>query len=151
MAEDANNCPGPPDSTRVARRAMVLCAIVCRSNSDHDPSNADAIDLWARLKEWIELLDLQGEMEPAEREMIYAPLGTLEKKSRVRAGWEAEGLSVMAWALKRLALPKHDEIVDPYALTDSLHFLNKEARGVIRSPKMRSKHELNACRELMYA
>jgi hypothetical protein len=43
--DDPYDCPSPPDPQRVARRALVLSAIVCRSDSDYDPANPDAIDL----------------------------------------------------------------------------------------------------------
>ena len=76
---------------------MVLSAIVCRSNSDRDPSNPDAIDLWQRLKSWVERLELNDEMEPAESSMLYAPLGSLDDRWRVLPTWEVEGLAILAW------------------------------------------------------
>jgi hypothetical protein len=100
----------------VARRALILSAIVCRSNSDHDPTNPAAIALWNRLKAWIESLDVASEIEPAEKEMIYAPLGSLDKQKGTRAMWRAEGLGILAWALGRFPFPKYGEKVDPYEL-----------------------------------
>lgn len=108
-----------PDAQRVARRAVILSAIVCRSNSDHDPTNPDVIALWIRLKTWIESLDVASEIEPAEREMIYAPLASLDKRKRIRASWNAEGLGILAWALGRFPFPSYGEKVDAYELTDS--------------------------------
>lgn len=130
---------------------MVLSAIVCRSNSDREPKNPDAIDLWERLKKWVEYLDLSAEMEPHEREMIYAPLGSLEDKRRLRATWDVEGLAVMTWALRRFPLPKHDEEVDPYGLTDNLWFLSEDALEIIQCADLHPSEELNAYRELAYA
>lgn len=151
MASSPSECPVPPDPLRVARRAMVLSAMVCRGNSDDDPSNPDATALWERLKAWVERLGLDAEMEPAEKRTLYAPLGSLDEKRRVRATWEAEGIAIMAWALGRFALPRHDEEVNPYELTDSLWFLNNEAIEILRSPQLRSAEELHACREMLYA
>ena len=148
---DADECPPPPDAQRVARRALILSAIVCRSNSDHDPTNFDAIDLWGRLKTWIESLDVAAEIEPAEKEMIYAPLGSLDNRKRIQAAWHAEGLGILAWALGRFPLPKYDQKVDPYELTDSLAFLSEDAADIIKSAELRPRAELNACRELLYA
>lgn len=151
MAIEPEQVRTPPDPRRIARRAMVLSTIVCRSNSDRDPSNPDAIDLWQRLKSWVERLELNDEMEPAESSMLYAPLGSLDDRLRVPATWEVEGLAILAWALQRLPFPRHDEQVDAYHVTDCLWFLNEEALDIIRAPALRSHEELNACRELLYA
>lgn len=151
MESGPSESASTPHAHRVARRAMVLSAVVCRSNSDHDPTNPDAIDLWERLKRWVERLGLDAEMEPAEKEMLYAPLGSLNEQRRIRATWEAEGLGILAWALRLFPFPRHDEKVDPYALTDSLGFLNDEGRDTIRSAELRTQSELGACRELLYA
>jgi hypothetical protein len=135
----------------VARRALVLSAVVCRSNSDHDPTNPDAIDLWSRLKAWIESLDVAAEIEPAETEMIHAPLGSLDNNKRIRATWHAEGLAILAWALGRSSFPRCGQKVDPYELTDSLMFLDGEAGAVIQTAQLRPRVELDACRQLLYA
>jgi hypothetical protein len=149
--DDSDECPAPPDAQRVARRALVLSAIVCRSNSDHDPANPDAIDLWNRLKAWIDSQDVASEIEPSERDMIYAPLGTLDNTKRIRATWRAEGLAILAWALGRCPFPPYGQKVDPYEVTDSLMFLNEEAGIVIQEAQLRPRAELDACRELLYA
>jgi hypothetical protein len=149
--DDSCDCVAPPDAQRVARRALILSAIVCRSNSDHDPTNPDAIALWDRLKTWIELLDVASEIETAEKEMLFAPLGSLDKRKGIRATWHAEGLAILAWALGRFPFPKYGQKVDPYELTDSLMFLAEEAAEIISSAELRPRVELKACRELLYA
>jgi hypothetical protein len=135
----------------VARRVLILSAIVCRSNIDHDPTNPDAIALWGRVKTWIESLDVAAEIEPAERDMIYALLGSLDNRKRIQATWHAEGLGILAWALGRFPLPKNDQKVDPYELTDSLAFLSEDGADIIKTAELRPRHELSACRELLYA
>ncbi len=149
--DDPYDCPASPDAQRAARRALILSAIVCRSNSDHDPTNPDAIALWNRLKTWIESLDVAREIEPAEKEMIYAPLGSLDNRKRTQATWHAEGLGILAWALGRFPFPKYGEKVDPYELTDSFMFLAEEAAEIVLSAELRPRAELEACRELLYA
>ena len=147
MTADSEAALVPPDARRVARRAMVLSAIVCRCNSDHP----DAIDLWKRLKKWVEQLFLEDEMESTEKTIFYAPLGTLDDRQRIRGTWNAEGLGILAWALKLFLFPRVGAKVDPYELTDSFCFLNDEAADVISSAQLRSRAELDSCRELMYA
>jgi hypothetical protein len=149
--DDACDCLPPPDAQRVARRALILSAIVCRANSDHDPTKPDAIALWNRVKTWIESLDVASEIEPAEKETIYAPLGSLDNETRIQATWRAEGLGILAWALGRFPFPKHGAKVDAYELTDSLAFLDDEAANIIQSAELLPRAELDACRELLYA
>ncbi len=94
---------------------------------------------------------MASEIEPAEKDMIYAPLGSLDKQKGTRATWRAEGLGILAWALGRFPFPKYGEKVDPYELTDSLAFLDEEATNVIQSAELRPRAQLKACRELFYA
>jgi hypothetical protein len=63
---------GRPDACRVAKRALVLAAVACRSFSDHEPTDPDAIDLWERLKAWVSCQDIDDEIEAAERELIWS-------------------------------------------------------------------------------
>jgi hypothetical protein len=151
MENGPPDCLSSRDPQRVARRAMVLSAVVCRGNSDHEPSNPDAIALWERLKNWVDRLGLAAEMEPHERDMIYASLGTLDDYRQKRATWDVESLAIMAWALRCFPLPRHDEEVNGYEVTDALWFLNDEAADVIQSAELRPRDELGACRELLYA
>lgn len=139
----------PPNAQRVARRAMVLSAVVCRSCSDHDPDDPDAQDLWQRLKDWIESLDVDTEIESHERQLIHAPLGSLSEKDRIAGTWRVEGLAILAWSLGLLSFPPHDEKVDAYEVTDATAILNPEAAEIVESANLRPHSELSACRELL--
>jgi Domain of unknown function (DUF4272) len=138
----------PPSAQRVARRALVLSAVVCRGNIDHGAGNADTESLRNRILDWITFLDVQDEIEPREAALLKAPLSALTQQQVIDATWQAEGLAVLAWALKRLNLPKHDEKVDPYAVTDALGFLNEDAAELIRFAQLRGDAEIRALREL---
>jgi hypothetical protein len=141
----------PPIAQRVARRAMVLAAVACRSFSDHDPDNADAQDLWQRLKDWMQSLEVDSEIEPYEAQIIYKPLGSLSNEERLAGTWGIEGLAMLAWALGLLPFPAHDQQVDPYEVTDAVALLNPDAADIINSADLRTRKELTACRELLYA
>jgi hypothetical protein len=138
-------------ATRVARRSLILAAVVCRGSIDSGAGQPEAESLRQRILDWLTGLNLWDEVEPGEREILYAPLGKLEAKQVIRTTWYAEGLAILAWALNRLGLPRHDEKVDPYAVTDSLWFLSEDAAEVISTARLRSVTELEACRELLYA
>ncbi len=141
----------PPSAQRVARRAMVLAAVACRSFSDDDPKNSEAQDLWQRLQDWIGSIDVVSELEPHEITVIDKPLGTLSNKEKIDGTWRVEGLAILAWALKLLPFPAFDRQVDPYEVTDAVALLNPEAADIIDSAELRPKHELTSCRELLYA
>src|SRR5205807_267987 len=127
-----------------ARRALVLSAVACRGNIDHGAGNAEAGSLRDRMLDWIAFLDMQEEIEPREAALLKAPLWSLTQRQVIDATWQAEGLAVLAWALKRLDLPKHDEKVDPYAVTDALDFLSEHAAELMRSARLRSEAEMRA-------
>jgi hypothetical protein len=96
-------------------------------------------------------LNLWQDTEEREGQILRSPLGTLLKRDVIRTTWYTEGLAVLAWALNRMDLPKHDEKIDPYVVTDELFFLADDAGEVIDSAELRSLHDLEACRELLYA
>jgi len=134
----------PPNAQRVARRALVLSAVVCRGNIDDGAGNADTESLRKRTLDWIAFLDVQEEIEPQEAALLKTPLGGLTERRVIDATWQAEGLAVLAWALGRLDLPKHDEKVDPYAVTDALDFLSEDAAELIGSARLRGETEIRA-------
>jgi hypothetical protein len=140
----------PPSAGRVARRALILSAVVCRGNIDNGAGNPDAEALHRRILDWIRSLDLQEEPEPEELALLKAPLGTLNQNQVVHATWQAEGLVVLAWALNRIPLPKHDEKIDPYELTDALDFLSETAGDLVQAPDLKTEKEIRALRELLY-
>lgn len=152
MNDMADQCVDRPvEATRVARRALVLAAVVCRGSIDRDAGQPEAESVRNRVLDWLTRLGLWDEVEPWEENVLRADIGKLEAKEVIQSTWYAEGLAVLAWALNRLDLPRHDEKVDPYAVTDSLWFLSEGAADVIRTARLRSELELKACRELLYA
>jgi len=141
----------PPTAVQVAQRSLVLSALVCRGHIELDAGNPEAQSVAKRIANWLTQLNLHGVIEPIEATIINCQLGQVGKQSAINATWEAEGLAVIAWALRRGDFPLHDEKVDPYAVTDSLDFLSEEAADLIRLPELRTASELHACRELLYA
>ncbi len=141
----------PPEPMRVAQRALIQSAVVCRGSIDSNPDLPVVVETHNRLRGWLEHLDLRSAMEPIEAEILSAPLGTLQRQQVNRATWAVEGLAILAWALRRFDLPGHDAKVDPFAVTNSLYFLNEEANAVRNEAELRALDELRACRELLYA
>ena len=149
--EGSEPLDSPPDPCRVAQRALIQCAVVCRAAIDQTPDEPGALETYGRVRDWIDALGLAPSMEPLEAELFDAPLGTLDRARTITASWAAEGLAVLAWSLKRLDLPRHDEKVDPFDLTDSLGFLHHNAKALLDGVELRDPEELRACRELLYS
>lgn len=140
----------PPSDERVARRALILSAVVCRGNIDHGAGNDEAESLRSRMLDWVQSLELLDEIEPRELALLQAPLGTLAEWQVISTTWQAEGLAILGWALNCLDLPQHAEKVDPYAATDALSFLSMDAVKDVRSPGLRLLLEIRALRETYY-
>jgi hypothetical protein len=139
------------DATRVARRALVLAAVVCRGAIDRGVGDPDAESLYPRILTWLTQMDLWEEVEPNEKKIFYTPLGQLEQKDIIQAIWYMEGLAVLAWALQQGEFPRHDEEVNPNDVTDSVCFLSEDAEELLRTARLRNRIQLNACLELLYA
>jgi hypothetical protein len=140
-----------PDATRVARRSLVLAAVVCRGSIEHGVGHPEAEAVYSRLLDWLTRIDLWDEVEPSEMKILQKPLGALEQEEVNQTTWDMEGLAILAWALHQIELPSHDQKVDPYDLVDLVGFLSEDAEELIRTARLQTLTELEACRELMYA
>ena len=86
----------PPTPRRVAARALVMSAVVCRGFIETDAGEAEAEALRVRVVEWLGRIGVTDEAEPRELAMLNAPLGTLAPQQAIDAGWLSEGLAVLA-------------------------------------------------------
>lgn len=132
----------PPSALRVARRALVLCAVVCRASLEQEPSTKRAGELQERLLAWLEANDLTGELEEHERDLIEAPVGSLPRQRAIDASWRSEGLAVLGWALGGYDLPPHDEQADPQEIAQALGFLEEDPARGLEEPRLRDDAEL---------
>ena len=116
---DAGGDGARPAPDRVLRRAWALAAVALRGFIDTGGRH-DAAGELQRLRAWIDLSGTRTELEPAERVLIDAPLGTLDRDQVADATWQCEGALVLAWALGRCDLPGHDEEADSVAVLQAL-------------------------------
>lgn len=137
----------------MVRRALALVAVTGRALIEQDdPKDQTARETHAELKEWVAALGIDAEFEPDERAVLNKPLGTLTDREQIDSTWRLEGLVVLAWALKRLDLPAHDELVTPGALLKSLCVLNVDgARELLAKPDLRPPAEIGALRNRLFA
>lgn len=135
----------PPSATRVARRALVLSAIVWRASLEQEKGRRRAAQLQAHLLAWLERHELELELEEHEHELLVAPLGSLTRQRAIDASWRSEGLAVLGWALDASELPPHDEQADPQAVAVALGFLeDDEPPRALEAPRLREPEELGA-------
>ena len=106
----------PPSAERVARRALCLAAVVCRSAIEGDAGNGEAEALRQSVLEWAAAIGIIPEIEPRELALLQAPLGGLSERERIDGSWRGEGFAVLAWALGRCDLPPYDIEAEPYII-----------------------------------
>lgn len=147
--EDELYQPPAPTAVAVARRALVLCGVVCLANIDGS-DDGYCRDTAARVNEWFDELGLWPYAEKEERELLSARYGRVSEKFRIRSSWYAEGLAILAWALRRHEFPPHAAKADAIAVTDSLLFLDCKATKLIDRARIRSAGQIEACREWFY-
>lgn len=143
--------PKPPDLEQVLHRAFAMSGLVCRGSIENGAGHPDAELLHKRILDWLGDIGLTDQLTPSEFAIVKTPLGRLTEPQVVEATWAVEGLAMLGWGVMLSAFPKHDEKVDPYAVTEAVGFLSDDPKDIIDSAKHRSPAELTACRELLYA
>ncbi len=131
----------PPDAARVLRRAWALAAVAERGFLEAG-ARADVERAFGRLRTWLDLSGTRTELEPEERALVEAPLGSLHRQQVVDATWRNEGVAVLAWALGLAELPAHDEQADSEPLAAALGFTPLAPDVPTPSPSLRPADEL---------
>jgi len=144
--------PDPPAAGRVAMRVLALAALTARGLLEVDRDDPDPAGTLERVRRWARDTGAADEMEPAEREALHTPLGSLPHQAKVNAIWRLEGLAVLLWALGRATLPPHDQIADAQTLWAAAGLLDADVPRELRAaPALRPRDELEAMRERMFA
>lgn len=143
--------PAPPPPDRVARRALVLAAVSCRSAIEDEANNPEAEAFRRQTLAWLDDVGAREEVEPNELAVLSAPLGTLAERQVIDCSWCGEGLGVLAWALGRYELPSYQKTVSSPDAADALGFMTPEAADVIKSAALRGPAQLEALAERLLA
>ena len=141
----------PPSPERVARRALVLSAVVCRSGIEGDSKDPNAEAFRRTVLDWLEKLELLSELEPNEAEFLKKPLGLLDRRQVMDASWRTEGLAVLTWALGRYDLPAYDSQADGPIAGYALGFLSDSKETVLERPQLRSLKEMELLSESLFS
>jgi len=148
--DDDDHVAIPPSAARVAARALVLGAVVCRSAIEGDAGNSKAEAFREEVLSWLRDVGLVQEAEPSELELLECKLGGLSDRQRIDASWRAEGLAVLAWALRRCDLPVYDRRADPYPIAQALGFRERWRDSVLESPGLRSPEEVSDLADVLF-
>jgi hypothetical protein len=140
----------PPAALDVARRALILSAVVCRASIEGHRDETYRRQTVKDIDQWLDELRLWPHLEPEEEVILRTTLGVLSQRLQIRGTWFAEGLAILSWALCRSEFPPHDRKVDPIDVTNALDFLHPDAEKLLESPKLRDAAELEATREWFY-
>ncbi|MEM9212923.1 MAG: DUF4272 domain-containing protein [Cyanobacteria bacterium P01_F01_bin.150] len=142
---------GRPSETRVQRRAWAIGAVVSRSFVETLDDPIEAERLYARLIHWISTMELYSELEPSERGMMEADIGSLDPQTVANGLWRSEGLAVLAWSLNAIEMPQHDQMVDPAEVANSLFLLEDDAKHRAQALTLRSADKLDRFSDMQLA
>ncbi len=133
-----------PAPDRVAARALALAAVCCRGLIEQDAAEPGAEALRINVLNWLEAVGIQGEIEPREFELLLTPLGKLDLKGAMDAGWRSEGMIVLGWALNETPLPAIQEQCEPIDCANRLGFLAELQNTCLRNPALRPSDEIES-------
>jgi hypothetical protein len=113
---------------------MVLAAIVCRANleMDKDDQVRENEELAPPLLPWLRELRLKSELEPEELRFLETPVGSASQHETANKFFLAEGVAVLAWALRRYELPPYDQLAHPNDPLEGVGFLRTADEGDLR-------------------
>jgi hypothetical protein len=139
--DDLNEIP-PPTPGRVAKRALILAAVSCRGVIENDPDAEGAEGLRGRLLPWLDAVGASTELEDRERQLLSAPIGSLDPKTARDAGWHSEGMAALAWALDYIELPDFYEQCDPAETAAKMGFLRDLDETPLTKPFLQSAEQI---------
>jgi len=138
-----------PSATRVAKRAMVLSALVCRGFIEVD-NPGEVEELRASLLPWIDKVGAREEMEQHELVALTAPLGGLDPQTQINLAWAVESLAVLVWAMERYELHDEDTLAEPQSITQKIHLLHESAKEFVDNPLLKEEKVLKEMRDSCY-
>jgi len=134
---DDNFSSTPPDRNRVAARALVLAAVSCRGMIEKDAEKPGADKFRESVIGWLDTVGAANELEPAEYTLLSTPLGKLDPRAKINAGWQSEGMLVLAWALVCAESPALFQECDAIDIAHRMGFLDDRRKSVLDNPQLR--------------
>jgi hypothetical protein len=136
--------PTPPSAERVLRRALALATTSLRGQLEYETVQREA--RLQHLREAVLRHGIAGELEPDERQLLAAGIGTPTRQQATSASWRIEGLTVLAWALGVTELPAHDQLSGPDHAVIMRWLFSATLPPQAATPTLRPAGELDAMR-----
>jgi hypothetical protein len=141
--------PPPPAPGRVARRALALCALACRSQLEPHAGDPTAAEILAAVRNWLHANAIDAEFEDEERRVLDRPLGRLAPDDASFAGWRGEGAATLAWALGRWSLGPIDVPSDAAEVATRLDWLADGPLALVDGARVRAKSDVVQLAEML--
>ncbi len=143
----------PPNSQQVARRCLVMLAVSARAQLEQSGRADPQLNHRAKqIADWLKSLHIDDALEPDDWTVIQSPIAHLGSQDTLNAMWYLEGLSVLAWALGRAALPAYDEMVHASLLHNQLGFMDvDQAKALLNTAKLRPQSDLDTMQKQLFA
>jgi hypothetical protein len=141
--------PAAPAAPRVARRALALCALACRSQLEPHAGDAEARAIHESVVAWLQAAGVVAEFEDAERRIVEAPLGRLSTDDATTAGWRGEAAATLAWGLGRWELPTIDVAVDAADVAMRLDWLGDDPLSLVEGARLRARTDVVQLAEML--
>ncbi len=132
--------PTLPRPSEVAARTLGLTALMSRASLEQ--GGPEAADMHRLVLGWVRRLGVEKSLESDELRILGAPLGTLGRDEVALAAWRQEQVSVFAWALGKVSLPRAHQRHEPAWLARKVGFLDPGAAATIRDASLRPAGEL---------
>lgn len=143
--------PPMPAPLRVARRALALSALACRSQLEPHAGDTEARALHDGMRAWLVATGVDAELEADELALVNAPLGQLSRDDAALAGWRGEAAAVLAWGLGRWTLPAIDTPVDASDVAIALGWLEDAPVALADDVRLRARTDVVQLAEMLEA
>lgn len=140
-----------PAPLRVARRALALSALACRSQLEPHAGDAEARGIHDGVRGWIAATGVDAELEPDELALVHTPLGQLGRDDAALAGWRGEAAAVLAWGLGLWSLPAIDSPVDASDVAMALGWLEDAPGALADGVHLRARTDVVQLAEMLEA
>lgn len=140
-----------PAPLRVARRALALAALACRSQLEPHAGDDEARAIHDGVRGWIVASGVDAELEPDELALVHTPLGQLAREAAALAGWRGEAAAVLAWGLGRWQLPAIDLPVDASDVAMALGWLEDAPAVLGDDVRLRARTDVVQLAEMLEA
>jgi Domain of unknown function (DUF4272) len=142
METEEDFSPTPPDRNRVAARALVLAAVSCRGMIEKDVGRPGADELRRSVITWLDTVGAANELEPAEYTLLSTPLGKLDRRTKIDASWQSEGMVVLAWVLGCAEPPTLFQQCDAIDVAHRMGFLGDRRKTPLECARLRDSAEI---------